>query len=56
MCGAGFKALPRLIAMSPVEAGQGERVRGTLEETLNAMLAAKVNKLYGAGRYHFVQR
>ena len=29
----------------------GEMVRGTVEETLNAMLDAKADQLFGAGRY-----
>ena len=29
----------------------GEMVRGTVEKTLNAMLYAEADRLYGAGRY-----
>ena len=36
---------------APIRDNLGEMVRGTVEETLNAMLDAEADQLCGAGRY-----
>ena len=49
----GLKAMGQVIQIDEARIRDhlGEMVRGTVEETLNAMLDAEADRLCGAGRY-----
>ena len=53
----GLKAMGQVIQIDEARIRDhlGEMVRGTVEETLNALLDAEVDRLCGAGRYERTQ-